>query len=736
MVVVVTIAVAVALAAAWMGRAYYFRQRGIVQAQVAQQLEAIGRLKADQISQWRQDLISTASHMASDALALKDVAEWMRGGNHGTSGRLEAWLRENVSARNYESIIIIETDGGRYIASGDRGPSTENLESAERAVADGRTVFVGPYRSGDRIYVDTIAPIAVSGERHAALLIRVDPGTFLYPLIKSWPVPARSSETLLVRRSGDKLVFLNDLRFREDAALNLDAPMSDTRILGVQAAGGATGVRTGIDYRGVPTIGYLSAIPGTDWHIVAKMDQSEAYASVDEAARIAVMGTLLLIIAVVAGVGLAWRTRSSDLYRRRALAEAARAEMAEKFEMLSRYANDAVLLTDADLRLIEVNDRAVELYGRPRERLLAMTLADLHGPASRADAERNRSRIDESGGAVYEAVHVGGSGLPIEVEVSARRIGDDDAPRYISVVRDISERKSVERELERYREQLEEMVTDRTEELTAANEELLSMNEEITSVNEELAGLNEELVATNEELDAATTAKTEFLANMSHELRTPLNSIIGFTGVMLQGLTGDLTDEQRNQLSMIRRSGERLLALINDMLDLSRIEAGRTRVQLDSVELAEIVAAAVETVAPLAADRALELKVGEVPQGVMLHTDGGKLNQVLVNLLANGIKFTDEGSVEIQVTLPDPESVNFRVSDTGVGIRPEDLADIFDEFVQVVRDGAKPEGTGLGLAISRRLSSLLGGRLSASSTPGAGSTFTLVIPRSFRHAKD
>jgi signal transduction histidine kinase len=286
---------------------------------------------------------------------------------------------------------------------------------------------------------------------------------------------------------------------------------------------------------------------------------------------------------------------------------------------------------------------------------------------------------------------------------------------------DITERKATERELEGYRQHLESLVEDRTQELASTNEELGSANEELASVNEELS-------ATNDELSAATRAKSEFLANMSHELRTPLNSIIGFTGVMLQGLAGNVSDEQRVQLAMVRRSGDRLLTLVSDMLDLSRIESGRLQMQVTDVDTVEIVGAAEQAVRRIADERGIELIIHAVPKGLVMRTDEGKIHQVLVNLLTNAIKFTDEGSVTLTATCPELDVVRFEVRDTGVGIDPEDLKAVFDEFVQLPRDGAKPEGTGLGLAISRRLAMLLGGTLTAASIVGQGSTFTLRLP--------
>jgi signal transduction histidine kinase len=202
--------------------------------------------------------------------------------------------------------------------------------------------------------------------------------------------------------------------------------------------------------------------------------------------------------------------------------------------------------------------------------------------------------------------------------------------------------------------------------------------------------------------------------------------------VLTQGLAGDLNDEQRTQLTMVRRSGERLLALINDILDLSRIEAGGAVVKAADVRARDIVLAAADTIRPLVDEAGLAFVLGDVPEGVSLRTDEQKLHQVLVNLLANAVKFTDAGQVSLYVRVPEADQIVFEVTDTGTGVAAEDLAAIFDEFIQVPREGDKPQGTGLGLAISERLVALLGGKLTATSVVDHGSTFVVTLPRIYR----
>ncbi|HNI75065.1 MAG TPA: ATP-binding protein, partial [Giesbergeria sp.] len=241
-----------------------------------------------------------------------------------------------------------------------------------------------------------------------------------------------------------------------------------------------------------------------------------------------------------------------------------------------------------------------------------------------------------------------------------------------------------------------------------------------------------------EAAEAADRIKSAFLATMSHELRTPLNSIIGFTGIILQGLAGPLTAEQSKQLGMVRDSSRHLLALINDVLDISKIEAGELKVSREPFDLVQSVRKVLDIVRPLADKKHLQLRV-EVPQGLdRMLSDARRVEQVMLNLLSNAIKFTETGHVALRVSCFDEPSakdgdvrtmVRLDISDTGMGIREEDMARLFAPFHQI--DSAlsrKHDGTGLGLAICRRLADLMGGRVEVASTWGQGSTFTIVLP--------
>jgi signal transduction histidine kinase len=243
------------------------------------------------------------------------------------------------------------------------------------------------------------------------------------------------------------------------------------------------------------------------------------------------------------------------------------------------------------------------------------------------------------------------------------------------------------------------------------------------------ARLFSELEDKSRELEAASRHKSEFLANMSHELRTPLNAIIGFSEVLGERMFGDLNDKQAEYIQDILSSGRHLLALINDILDLSKVEAGRMELDLSRFDLPAAIGSAVILVRERATRHGLGLDVSVDDRLGPFVGDERKIRQVLLNLLSNAVKFTPEGGRVAVRAAPANGTVEISVADTGIGIAPEDQDAIFQEFRQVGTDYArKREGTGLGLALARRFVDLHGGRLWVKSRLGEGSTFTFTLP--------
>lgn len=269
---------------------------------------------------------------------------------------------------------------------------------------------------------------------------------------------------------------------------------------------------------------------------------------------------------------------------------------------------------------------------------------------------------------------------------------------------------------------LEVLVNRRTLSLQEANDKLTN------EIKDRIQVLNE-LVIAKERAESADKIKSAFLATMSHELRTPLNSIIGFTGIILQGIVGPLNEEQKKQLTMVRGSAQHLLALINDVLDISKIESGQLKIVTERFDLRATLKKVVESSRPMIEKKGLSVLYSLSPDIDFIMGDQRRIEQIILNLISNAIKFTEKGTVSVECYLENNQ-VNLRVIDTGIGIKTEDMNKIFQEFHQIDSGlSRKYEGTGLGLSICKKLVEQMGGKIWVTSTWGSGSTFSFSLPK-------
>jgi signal transduction histidine kinase/CheY-like chemotaxis protein len=272
------------------------------------------------------------------------------------------------------------------------------------------------------------------------------------------------------------------------------------------------------------------------------------------------------------------------------------------------------------------------------------------------------------------------------------------------------------------------------DELNQRQEQLVQANRELADTNRGVVALYAELDEKADSLRRASDMKSRFLSNMSHEFRTPLNSVLSLSRLLLDRTDGDLTGEQERQVHYIKKAAEDLFELVNDLLDLAKVEAGKVVIRPVEFEVPALFGALRGLLRPLLAHNASIALVFDEPEGLApLHTDESKVSQVLRNFISNALKFTERGEVRIAAVPGPDDTVVFSVADTGIGIAPEDQQVIFQEFTQVENARQKRvKGTGLGLPLSRKLAELLGGSLAVTSNVGVGSTFTLTIPRVYR----
>jgi protein-histidine pros-kinase len=374
----------------------------------------------------------------------------------------------------------------------------------------------------------------------------------------------------------------------------------------------------------------------------------------------------------------------------------------------------SLIATDVDGAILLWNEGARRLYGYRAAEILGRSWSVLHTDEEVRDGvlRQMTDRALSAGKWEGEVTRVrnDGSRFTAWVVTTPRRAADGDPLGFLVISHDITERLRLSRELE-------------TEEDRLATAAIL----DVTARKR----FEQELRNANIQLEAASRAKDRFLASMSHELRTPLNAILGFTGTLLMGLPGELNEEQAKQLRTVQVNSKHLLSLINDLLDLARIESGKIDIHIEEIDCDGLLEEVALAARPLADEKGIAFAVVTPPDRVQLRADRRAVNQILINLTNNAIKFTDSGGVRLELSQSGAEGarvVRFSVIDSGRGIKASDQETLFVAFEQIVGASGRPfQGTGLGLYICQALAKATGAAITFESEFGRGSTFMLDL---------
>ncbi|MCK9591014.1 MAG: ATP-binding protein [Methanoregula sp.] len=446
----------------------------------------------------------------------------------------------------------------------------------------------------------------------------------------------------------------------------------------------------------------------TSWSIIISTPENEILGTIQGFRNNLIIISAILIISLLFFTYYLARARGIIKEEEiRSKAEEALRESEEFNRGLVENLPDIIAIYDSQGIVRFANRAALNIMGSSVSKVIGEPILSFVADYQRSYVEQKmKARLSGVQSAPYEVDIVTGSGEIITALLQAVPISFKEEPVVLVLMTDITGRKQDEQRLLEAHRDLEKKVDERTSELSEANLHL-------------------------QELDRL---KSLFIASMSHELRTPLNSIIGFTGIMVKGMAGEVNSEQKKQLGMVQDSARHLLALINDVIDISKIEADKIEAGVSTFNLADVIRDVKNTYGLSAHDRGLVLNI-EIPGPVTVTSDDRRIKQIIMNLVSNAIKFTDEGSVDLTVEQKG-SAVQVRVSDTGIGIGKEDLKQLFRPFGRIAVPGRLAEGTGLGLYLSKKLARFLGGDITVESELHKGSVFTFSFPITYEKQED
>ncbi len=440
---------------------YQFHARQ-VQQNITNELETIAWLKSDQIVKWRAQCLADVNEIVKSPFFGQGVMEWMESRSQASYDRLMTRFSGICEYHHYHNVLLVDFNG-RVILSFKKTitritPEDTAKLTAERAANEPKAFLTDLHfpLDSDSPVIDVIAPLydprTDARVPIAAVVLQIDPAQFLYPMIQSWPVPSRTAETLLVRREGNDVLFLNELRHRSLSACRLKIPLTQLDTPAVQAVLGRTGVFLGKDYRGQDVISVLVPVAESPWFLVAKIDSAEAFEQIQVNKWLLLSLVIGLTAATLAGAGLVWQYLRKTYYKEIYRAEVQRLALVRHYEYLVKYANDIILLIDDALHIVEVNDRAIETYGYGREEMMGMPVSRLVAPEDENGYQDRMRIIREKGVFLSEGIHLRKDGTRVPVEISARAIDLEGKTYLQAIVRDISERKQAEAVLRKEQE--------------------------------------------------------------------------------------------------------------------------------------------------------------------------------------------------------------------------------------------------------------------------------------------
>ena len=430
------------------GYIYYKLQKKIITIEKHNELAAVSKLKIDQIASWRSDRMSHARTIFNNQAIIKHIHEYYIGINQNESRQtIGVWIKSLLKESEYSKVLLVDPSNKIVLNANTSETLSETDNSIISQSIEHKDIVMSDLcrDKNQIIYIDIAIPLYTNSEKHEGFsgvaLLCIDPEKYLYPLIESWPTPSRTSETMLIRREGDSVLYLSEVQYSKNATLRLRKPLTDTLLPASRAVTGFTGIMEGTDYKGVKVLADVHPVPDSNWYIVAKVDADEIYLPIRKQAFWIFTFTFLLVFVSGLIIYTLWKQHLVKSERDRQV-------LLQHFDYLVKYANDIIILSNFNGKIFEVNEKAISTYGYTRHEILKLNMIQLRPLETKSTLNQQLKLLNGKDGHIYETFHIRKNGEKFPVEVSGRIMNVKGKKYYQGIIRDISERKQAEEALQ------------------------------------------------------------------------------------------------------------------------------------------------------------------------------------------------------------------------------------------------------------------------------------------------